>query len=112
MTWDDTMVDGESDIIAAIWNPMVTDQKTRAKMNDSEEYVGSDCTLTDNVVNRVLTISNTVTTSGGIVMVYKEGLLVEPSKLTVTHNASGTTIQFLGKVRDAEEIVVIYLTTE
>jgi len=112
MAFDDTKVDGTDDWIAADYNALVANLKTRSVMNTPEEYAGSDCSLTDNVVNRVLTIANTVTTSGGVVMVYKEGLLVEPSKLTVTHNAASSTILFLGKVRDAEEIVVIYSTTE
>jgi len=74
-----------------------------------DKKAGSDCTLTDGVVNRVLTLTNTVTTT--TVMVGAGGrYLSEDDEYTVTHNAASSTITFLTEIWDDTQIEVTYFS--
>ena len=104
MSWDDTKI-ANDDFESADWNAMVTDQKTRGVLNDLEEFAGSDCTGVDAATGRVLTLGNTSLTKHNDVFV--EGLLISPSKITVSHKATSSTVTFTSiKIFDTDEIVV------
>jgi len=104
MTWDDTKV-AKDDFPSADWNAMVTDQKTRGVLNALEEFAGSDCTGLDAATGRVLTLSNTSLTKHNDVFV--EGLLISPSKITISHKSASSTVTFTSiQIYDTDEIVV------
>jgi uncharacterized membrane protein len=73
----------------------------------TENKLGSDCTLTDGDVNRVLTLANTSTSANELVVV--DGFVLRlTADYTVSHLAASTTITFLGKIWDAQKIDVRY----
>ena len=73
-----------------------------------EDKAGSDCSLTDGDVDRVLTLSNTILTSHERVSV--DGTMLGPSQYTVSHLAASSTITFDDPVQiwDAQDIIVRY----
>lgn len=76
----------------------------------SENYVGSDCTLTSGVVNRVLTISNTTETNNNNFQVFvNNSFLHLNTGYTVEHKVANTEITFLNYLWDDQNITVIYL---
>lgn len=76
----------------------------------TESKRGSDCSLTDGVINRVLTLANTQMTLSGGFTVYVNGLSRVPTtEYTVSHKVAASTITFLNAVWDADYIVVIYV---
>ena len=103
MSWDDTKV-ANDDFLSADWNDMVTDQKQISKLLTAEEKSGSDCTGNDGDTGRVLTLSNTELTI--LLQVYVEGRIEKPSNMTITHNATASTIEFARAIFDTDEIVV------
>lgn len=103
MSWDDTKQAGD-DWLSADWNSMVTDQKARIKLLTVEEGVGSDCSGSDGDTGRVYTLSNTELTTS--MQVFVEGRLELPSNLTITHNATGSTIEFAKEIFDSDTIVI------
>jgi len=75
----------------------------------TEHYTGSDCSGNTGSVNRVLTLSNTGTTTDNGFLVHASGLaLALTSEYTVTHASSSTTITFLNPIWDDQTIVVEY----
>lgn len=76
----------------------------------TESKRGSNCTLTDGVPNRVLTLANTLLTQSGGFSVYANGLqLVPTTEYTVSHLSTLSTITFLNVVWDSDYLVVIYV---
>ena len=76
----------------------------------SEEKRGSDCSLSDALPNRVLTLSNTSLTQSGGFNVYVNGLhLVLLTDYTVIHNAANSTITFLNVLFDSDYITAVYV---
>ena len=109
MAWDDTKV-AQDDFLSADWNAMVTDQKTRGKINTQEDKRGSNCSGTNGAKNRVLTLSNTALTKSGGLLIWVNGLLQHSAQVTITHNTSGSTVLFIDEIFDTDYISVIYLT--
>lgn len=105
MAWDDTKVDVTDDILAADWNAMVTDQKTRG-IPGVDDKNGSDCTLTDGVVDRVLTLANTVLTKS-VELVVRNGAVLMSGDYTITHLTASSTVKFSINIFDADTIKVI-----
>ena len=104
ISWDDTKI-AKDDFASTEWNAMVTDQKTRGVLNTLEEFAGSVCTGVDAATGRVLTLGNTSLTKHNDVFV--EGLLISPSKVTISHKAASSTVTFTSiKIYDTDEIVV------
>jgi len=78
----------------------------------TESKRGSNCSGTDGTANRVLTLTNTMTTLTGGFSVYVNGLQIVPTtEYTVSHLSASSTVTFLNLVYDADYIVVIYLQT-
>ena len=76
----------------------------------TENKRGSDCSLTDGLPNRVLTLGNVQLTQAGGFMVFVNGLnLVLNVDYTVTHNAAASTVTFLNAMWNANYIAVIYI---
>lgn len=70
---------------------------------------GADCSGSSGDTSRVLTLSNTIKTSGDGFQVHLDGLLLSlTSQYTVTHSSPNTTVTFLVEVYDDQEIVVNY----
>ena len=109
MSWDDTKVDATDDVLAADWNAMVTDQKTRG-VPTSENKRGSDCSGSDADASRVLTLANTSTTKSGGFLVFVNGLSLHSADYSATHSSSASTITFTNKVWDNDYITVVYFT--
>lgn len=107
MAWDDNK-QVKDDILSAEYNSMVSDQKSRAFLHSPEEYTGGDCTLTDGDANRVLTLSNSRLTEE--MLVFVNGLAELPSNMSITHNNSGSTIEFNKKLWDSDTIQVMYFS--
>lgn len=103
MAWDDTKV-AEDDFLSNDWNNMVTDQKTRAKILTPEEGTGADCSGSDGDTGRIFTLSNTELTVQ--LLVFVEGRLEKPSDMTITHNASDSTVTFNRAIYDTDSIVI------
>jgi len=75
----------------------------------TEHYTGSDCSGSTGAANRVLTLSNTGTTTDNGFLVHSSGLaLALTSEYTVSHLSSSTTITFLNPIWDDQTIVVEY----
>jgi len=75
-----------------------------------ENKVGSDCSLTDGDVDRVLTLANT-TLETSEERVYLDGQFLEPvTDYTANHLEASSTITFLTKVWDDQIINVLYTT--
>lgn len=108
MTWTDTKVDSDDDILAADWNAMVTDQKTRGVT--TEDKRGSNCSLNDGDTSRVLTLANTSTTKSDGFLVVVNGTVLHSADYTATHNSSSSTVTFNNPVHDSDYIKVIYFT--
>jgi len=71
---------------------------------------GSDCSLTDGVTNRVLTLANTQLTVSGGFLVFNNGLsLTTTTEYTVSHSTANSTITFLNIVWDADYLTIIYV---
>jgi len=103
IAWDDNKSKG--DIIKSDdWDAMVSDQKGRTKLFSTDEGTGSDCTDGDGDSGRVFTLSNTKLTAK--VQVFVEGRLEAPSNITVTHNSSGTTVEFKNNLWDTDNIII------
>ena len=76
---------------------------------NTEDYQGSDCTGSDGDTNRVLTISNVDTTGDNGFMVFVDGLgLSNGTHFTASHASEDTTITFLNKLWDDQNVVVNY----
>lgn len=76
----------------------------------SEVKRGSDCSLTDGVINRVLALGNTSLTVGGGFMVYANGAaLVLTADYTVNHLVASSTVTFVNPVWDVDYITVVYV---
>jgi len=104
IAWDDTQEDNKTAVTAQKWNNMVTDQKSRAKILTPEEYTGTDLTGSSGDTNRVLTINNTETTQQ--IMVFVEGRAEAPSNLVITHNSSGSTVEFKNPIYADDNILI------
>ena len=78
--------------------------------NVHESKRGSNCTLTDGVVNRVLTLANTALTSTStLFQIFRNGAqLVPTADFTPSHLVSSSTVTFLINVWDADYIEVFY----
>lgn len=75
----------------------------------TETYTGASATGVIGAVNRVLTLSNTGTTSGDGFLVHASGVaLALTSEYTVVHASTGTAITFLKKLWDDQTIIVNY----
>jgi len=75
----------------------------------TENKAGSDCTGSSGDPNRVLTLTNTSTSSNELVVV--DGtVLRKTTNYTVTHKSASSTITFLGNIFDAMTIDVRYYT--
>lgn len=109
IAWDDSKSPGDL-IKSAEYNNQVSDQKSRAKFLDTETYTGSDCSGNNGETNRVLTLGNSELTRG--LLVFVEGRTISPDNITVTHNDSGTTVEFINAIYDLDEIVVFPLSAE
>ena len=71
-----------------------------------EAFLGSDATLTDGVVNRVLTTAS-VSSAIGAIVVY---VAAQFYRLTLDYTISGDDITFLGEIFDESSINVVYAT--
>ena len=109
MAFDDTKI-ARDDFTSEDWNLMVTDQKSRGKIHAQENKTGADCNGSDGDASRVLTLANTALTKDGGFFVYVNGLFQHSAQITVTHNASASTIEFIEKLWDTDKIAVIYMT--
>ena len=105
MAWDDTKVDVTDDLLAADWNAMVTAIKAKLTFN-TEKKDGSDCSLTDGVVSRVLTLTNTTLSSDEIVIIGKQ--VLQEGEYTASHLVASSTITFTNAIYDAQAIIVRY----
>ncbi len=75
----------------------------------NETYTGSDCTGSNGAANRTLVLSNTTMTESSSFLVFVSGLsLALTSEFTVVHAASSTTITFLNRMWNDQNIVVQY----
>jgi len=76
----------------------------------TETKRGSNCSLTDGVTNRVLTLANTQLTVSGGFLVFNNGLsLTTTTEYTVSHAIANSTITFLNVVWDADYLTIIYV---
>ena len=73
-----------------------------------ENKAGSDCTGNSGAKNRVLTLSNTSTSSSEIV--FLDGSALKSSYYTASHLAASSTITFTIPVWNDQDIVVLYFT--
>ncbi len=71
-----------------------------------ENYTGSDCTGTDGTTGRVLTLSNTNTSSKELVFLDRNVLM--SGDYTVNHLSSNSTITFNVRVWNDQKIKVFY----
>ena len=76
----------------------------------TEYYDGSDCTESSGDLNRVLTISNTSTTTVNGFLIYVSGLaLALTSEYTIIHNPANSVVTFINRVWDDQKIIVQYI---
>jgi len=76
---------------------------------NTENKTGADCSGSSGGSNRVLTLSNTGTTTGNGFLVYVSGLaLALTTEYTVVHNSTASEITFLNGMWDDMTIVVQY----
>ena len=76
----------------------------------SENKRGSNCTLTDGMPNRILTLGNTGLTQAAGFLVFNNGLqLTLTTEYTVNHLNSSSTVTFLNPVWDSDYIAVVYI---
>ena len=104
----DIKVDVTDDWLAADYNAMVTDQKTRGAPA-REDKRGSDCSGSDGDTSRVLTLANTSLTKAAIQIIVN-GLFLHSADYSVSHLAASSTVTFTNKVWDNDYIVVVYFT--
>ena len=70
---------------------------------------GADCSGSSGETNRVLTLENTMETTGDGFAVYLDGLILQlTTDYTLDHKSTGTTITILTEVWDDQEIIVNY----
>ena len=71
--------------------------------------LGSSCSGSSGDIDRVLTLENTIKTSGDGFSVYLDGLILQlTTDYTLSHKTTGTTVTFLTEVWDDQEIIVNY----
>lgn len=71
--------------------------------------LGSSCTLTDGVKNRVLTLTNTgLTHNDGLTIIVGYSGLANGVDFTISHANTGSTITFLNEIFDTQSITVNY----
>ena len=72
---------------------------------------GGNCTGTDGATDRVLTLNNNpITLSGGYFNMFVEGRAESTDALTLTHQQSGTTVEFTKRIWDTDNIFAQYYT--
>ena len=70
---------------------------------------GADCSGSTGATDRVLTLANTLKTTGDGFSVYLDGLILQlTTDYTLVHKSTGTTITILTEVWDAQEIIISY----
>jgi hypothetical protein len=69
------------------------------------DYLGSACTGADMDENRVLTLTNTSLTTA--VAIWVDGVMKHSAEYLVTHQATGTTVQFFVRISDSANIIVL-----
>jgi len=110
MAWDDTK-QAEDDFLSSDWNDMVTDQKSRSYVGNSENKRGSDCSGSEGATGRVLTLANTSLSQSAGFKVFVGGALIHSTDLTISHLATSSTVTFTNKnIFDADYIYVEYFT--
>lgn len=83
-------------------NQIMTEAKTETKL-------GSNCSLTDGVKNRILTLANTgITHDDGLSVIVGYSGLANGVDFTISHANTGSTITFLNEIFDTQSIVVNY----
>ncbi len=80
-------------------------------MTYTETYLGSDCTGNDGTTGRVLTLSNTRTTTDNGLHIVVNNLFLQDTDITVSHKSSGTTITFNNPLWNSQPITVTYEVT-
>jgi len=74
-----------------------------------ENKVGSDCNGSSGAINRVLTLTNTSTSTNELVVI--DGLVLYLAEgYTVSHLGASSTITFLAEVFDEQKIRISYFT--
>jgi len=71
----------------------------------TEQFTGADCSVTGDLINRVLTTAAITSASGDIDVIVDRQILRETTDYTV----SGLDITFLGRIRDSQKIDIKYL---
>jgi hypothetical protein len=71
-----------------------------------ESKQGSDCSGSDGATSRVLTLTNTATTTA-IFVVVDNAFLIEDQDYTASHKSASSTITFTNRLADASYIEVI-----
>ncbi len=78
-----------------------------SNVSKTENRLGSECSGSDGGTSRTLTLNNTSLTYN--VIAYLDGLALHSSRVTVTNNATGSTVQFNDAIYNDQPIVVTYI---
>jgi len=75
----------------------------------TETLTGANCTLSDGLKNRVLTLSNTgLTENDGLIVIVGNSGLANGNAFTINHLSSNSTITFLNEIFDSQDISITY----